>query len=130
MKTPKTRFSLIKDAVWKRISRGIGDHLNKPNFLKNKALQLDIQDWSITIDSYTSNKTLHTRFRAPFINDEKLSIKIFTKGMLGSEMKFFGMQDIIVGHPDIDEKYIIQGNKNNILKVLLLLYYINFGHSE
>lgn len=102
MKTPKTRFSLIREAVWERISKGIGDNLLDPGFLTNKVLQLDIQDWVITIDSYTSNGIVYTRFRAPFFNDERLSIKIFTKGKQGNEMKFFGMQDIIVGYPDID----------------------------
>ncbi len=116
MKTPKTRFSLIREAVWERISKGIGDNLLDPGFLTNKVLQLDIQDWVITIDSYTSNGIVYTRFRAPFFNDERLSIKIFTKGKQGNEMKFFGMQDIIVGYPDIDEKYIIQGNKKEILR--------------
>lgn len=115
MGIPKTRFSLIRDAAWERISKGIGDNLLDPDFLKNKVLQLDIQDWIITIDSYTSKGVIHTRFRAPFFNDERLSIKIFTKGKQANEMKFFGMQDVIVGHADIDEKYIIHGNKNDTL---------------
>ena len=115
MGTPKTRFSLIRDAAWERISKGIGDNLLDPCFLKDKVLQLDIQDWIITIDSYTSNGIVHTRFRAPFFNDERLSIKIFTKGKQGNTMKFFGMQDIIVGHADVDEKYVIHGNKKDIL---------------
>ena len=118
MPEKKTRFSLIKDAAWGRISKGIGDNLLDPDFLKEKVLQLDIQDWIITIDSYKSSGNLHTRFRAPLFNNERYSIKIFTKGKSTNVMKFFGMQDIVVGHADVDEKYIIQGNNKKILEGL------------
>ncbi|OGF51180.1 MAG: hypothetical protein A2231_01975 [Candidatus Firestonebacteria bacterium RIFOXYA2_FULL_40_8] len=112
----KTRFSLIRDAAWERISKGIGDNLLEPDYLKEKRLQLDIQDWVITIDSYTSAGTLHTRFRAPLFNNERHSIKIFPKGKSINVMKFFGMQDIIVGHKELDDKYIIQGNNKKLLE--------------
>jgi len=116
----KTRFSLIRDAAWERISKGIGDNLLDPDYLKEKVLQLEIQDWIITIDSYTSSGALHTRFRAPFFNNERISVKIFPKSKSVNIMKFFGMQDIIVGHKEIDDKYIIQGNNKNIIEGLFL----------
>ena len=118
MGSQKTKFSLIRDAAWERISKGIGDNLLDPNFLNEKVLQLDIGDWIITIDSYTSSGVVHTRFRAPYFNDEKVNVKIFPKGKFNNVMKFFGMQDIEVGYPNFDEKYIIQGNKKELLQDL------------
>ena len=120
MAMKKTRFSLIRDAAWERISKGIGDNLLDPDYLKEKVLQLEIQDWIITIDSYTSSGALHTRFRARFFNNERISVKIFPKSKSVNIMKFFGMQDIIVGHKEIDDKYIIQGNNKNIIEGLFL----------
>ncbi|MFH1074395.1 MAG: DUF3137 domain-containing protein [Candidatus Firestonebacteria bacterium] len=120
MITKRTRFSLIRDAAWNRISKGIGDNLLDPDYLKEKVLQLEIQDWIITIDSYTSSGTIHTRFRAPFFNNERLSVKIFPKGKYNNVLKFSGMQDIIVGHKEIDDKYIIQGNNKVLLEGLFV----------
>ncbi|MEI6846109.1 MAG: hypothetical protein WCK36_03570 [Candidatus Firestonebacteria bacterium] len=118
MATQKTRFSLIRNAAWERISKGVGNKLSDPDYLKERVLQLEIQDWVLTIDSYTSSGILHTRFRAPFFNNERLNIKIFCKGKETNVMKFFDMQDIIVGDKQIDDKYIIQGNNKELLQGL------------
>jgi len=118
MATQKTRFSLIRNAAWERISKGVGNKLSDPDYLKERVLQLEIQDWVLTIDSYTSSGILHTRFRAPFFNNERLNIKIFCKGKETNVMKFFDMQDIIVGFKQIDDKYIIQGNDKKLLEEL------------
>ena len=110
MPEARSRFGMVKDAVWGRLEKGLADKLSDPNLLKESRIELNINDWTITLDAYTFNGKESSRIRAPFVNNDGFKFKIFRKGFFTSLMKIIGMQDIEVGHPEFDSEFIIQGN--------------------
>jgi len=110
MPEARSRFGMVKDAVWGRLEKGLADKLSDPNLLKESRIELNINDWTITLDAYTFNGKESSRIRAPFVNNDSFKFKIFRKGFFTSLMKLIGMQDIEVGHPEFDREFIIQGN--------------------
>lgn len=118
------RFGLIKDAAWHRILNGVGDNLLNHNYLKDQRIELDIGDWAITIDSYSTNEKTYTRLRAPYINTENFRFKVFRKGFFSNLMKLFGMQDIEIENTAFDENFIIQATDKDKIKALFSDYLI------
>lgn len=116
------KFSLIKDAAWHRILKGVGDNLLNHDYLKDKKIELDISGWVITVDSYTVAEKAHTRLRAPYLNTENFQFKMFRKGFFSSFMKLFGMQDIEIGNEKFDANFIIQANDKEKIKKLFSDY--------
>ncbi len=110
MPEERSRFGLVKEAVWARIKRGLENKLSDPNLFKENRIELNITQWTITLDSYTFNGATYSVMRAPFVNNEGFKFKIFRKGFFANLMKLVGMQDIKIGYDIFDSEFIIQGN--------------------
>lgn len=105
--------------VWAKFAQEIeGAHIQK-GILKSNKIHATIDDWIITIDTYTQSVghvyNTYTRIRAPFVNKEKFNFNIHRKGMFSKVGKFFKMQNIDVGYPDFDEAFIIKGNDEDMV---------------
>ena len=70
MPEARSRFGMVKDAVWGRLEKGLADKLSDPNLLKESRIELNINDWTITLDAYTFNGKESSRIRAPFVNND------------------------------------------------------------
>ena len=80
-------------------------------------------DWEITLDTWTEvggdDSTTYTRMRAPFVNKDVLSLKIYRAGLFAPVGPFLGIQDIQIGDPYFDENFVIQGNNHTKIRWLL-----------
>ena len=57
--------------------------------------------------------------RVPFVNTHGLHFKIYREGFFSSIGKVFKMQDIEIGDAFFDKQFIIKGNKEDKIKLLL-----------
>lgn len=115
-------FGPSKDEIWTQIAKDIGGQYDDAGLLGRDVLRYRSGAWEITLDTYSTgtNATItYTRMRAPFINKDGLNFAIYQEGFFNSIGKFFGMQDIVIGDPDFDDNFVIQGN--NVEKVKQLL---------
>jgi hypothetical protein len=65
------------------------------------------------------DSTTYTRMRAPFVNKDVLSLKIYRAGLFAPVGPLLGIQDIQIGDPSFDENFVIQGNNHMKTRWLL-----------
>lgn len=115
-------FGPSKKEIWEKLSREIQGQYVAGGFWKGDKVVARAGEWSVTLDTYTvsdgKTSTTYTRMRAPFINKDGFKFKIYRKNIFSEVGKFFGMQDIEIGIPTFDEKFIIKGNNEFKVKEL------------
>ncbi|HHH76244.1 MAG TPA: DUF3137 domain-containing protein, partial [Phycisphaerae bacterium] len=124
-------FGPSKDEIWGQIAKDIGGKYTDGGFFGQDVLRYRAGEWEITLDTYedtyvngsddtfADDNTTYTRMRAPFMNKDKLYFKIYRKGIFSAVGKIFGMQDIEIGDKYFDDNFIIQGNNEEKIKLLL-----------
>lgn len=118
----KGMFGPSQEEVWSQFAKEIEAEYVSKGALKKKKIIAKFENWDITIDTYTQSSgkssTTYTRIRAPYINKEDFRFKIYRSGFFSKIGKTFGMQDILIGHPEFDEGFIIKGNDEEKVKEL------------
>jgi len=116
-------FGPSKDEIWGQIANEIGGKYEDGGFWRKDVLRLRSGEWEITLDTHTEgsgeHSTTYTRMRSPFANKDGLYFMIYREGFFSSIGKFFGMQDIEIGDPYFDDHFIIKGNNEEKVKLLL-----------
>ena len=116
-------FGPSKDEIWTQIARDIGGQYEDGGFFGRDILRYRSGEWEISLDTYTvstgKSSTTYTRMRAPFANKDGLYFKIYREGFFSSIGKFFGMQDIQIGDTYFDEGFVIKGNNEEKIRLLL-----------
>ena len=119
----RSNFGPSKDEIWRQIARDIGGQYQDGGFFGGDILRCRSGEWEITLDTYTvstgKSSTTYTRMRAPFENRDRLYFKIYREGFFASVGKFFGMQDIQIGDNYFDENFVIKGNNEEKIRLLL-----------
>lgn len=105
------------DEIWKKVAADLKDN---PDLLQYNAV-LDQQGsqvaFIIDIDpggGFESGYAI-TQFIAP-LNNAAFQLSIHKQGFFQEAGKLFGLQDINVGNPDIDKKFMIRSDKEAIVK--------------
>ncbi|MDP6154952.1 MAG: DUF3137 domain-containing protein [Candidatus Thermoplasmatota archaeon] len=107
-------FGPSQDEVWGKLSSEMGGEFIDGGFWKGDKVIARVKDWIVTMDTYTvstgKSSTTYTRIRAPYVNKDNFRFTIYRENVFGKIGKLFGMQDIQVGYPEFDKRYIIKGN--------------------
>ena len=115
-------FGPSKNEIWRQLSEDIGAQFVDGGFLGSSKVQGHVGEWNVTLDTYTvsTGKTsvTYTRMRAPYVNKDGFRFTIYRAGFFSNIAKFFGMQDVEVGHPDFDRDFIIKGTDETKLRAL------------
>ncbi|WOO42453.1 hypothetical protein [Rubellicoccus peritrichatus] len=117
-------FGPSKEEIWKQVAASIeGDYIDG-GFWGKDELRYRSGEWEFLLDTYTVNsgnntQTTYTRMRAPFINKDGLHFKIYRENFFSGIGKFFGMQDLVIGDDLFDNNFIIKGNYEDKVKLLL-----------
>lgn len=108
--------------IWKQLADEVGGRFQAATWSTGTRVDVEVGGWTITLDTYTvmagQVPVTMTRMRAPYVNLDGFRFRIYTEGFFSSIRKFFGMQDIVVGFNDLDDRYIIQGNDEQKVKLL------------
>ncbi|MEL6674373.1 MAG: DUF3137 domain-containing protein [Bacteroidota bacterium] len=119
----RKRFKNSKRAIWQELSKQLGADYFQGKWTKPDRVEAYVGEWVVTMDTYTVDKVVFTRLRAPYVNWDDFRFKIFRSQFYHRIGKKFGMQDVIVGYPEFDDAFIIQGNDERKLKAF-------FSHPE
>jgi hypothetical protein len=115
-------FGPSKEEIWQRLAEEIGADYTDGGIFNPGKVQVHVKGWTITLDTYTVHTghatIIYTRMRAPYVNKDGFGFKIYRKGFLSDIGKKLGMKDIVVGHPEFDEEFIIQGNDQEKVRAL------------
>jgi len=91
-------------------------------FWNGDKVQATHGEWTIILDTYTvsggRSSVTFTRIRAPYVNPDRFRFTIYRRGLFSDIGKWFGMQDVVVGHPDFDREFIIKGTQEGKLRAL------------
>ena len=112
-------FGPSQQDIWQAFADEIGGEYIGGGIFSAKKIIYNNGNWTFLLDTYTVDKTVFTRMRAPFVNPEKLFFKIYRHSVFSSIGKAMGMQDIEIGDLGFDEDFILKGNDPKILKLLL-----------
>lgn len=111
-----------EEAIWKVIAA----QLNSKKDDRDYTAQFSFGQYCVTLDidihpdrGEEDEKPL-TSFTTPLSNDNDFRFKIEQQGLKHQIGKLFGTQDIIVGQPDVDKKYLIQSNDEEKVKEMLI----------
>lgn len=108
--------------IWRRLADELGGRHVDPGGWKADKLQVEHGEWTVTLDTVTvmAGKVpiTFTRFRAPYVNPEGFRFTVHRHGFGSDLAKWFGMQDVEVGHAAFDRDFIIKGTDERTLKRL------------
>jgi hypothetical protein len=115
-------FGPDKDEIWRQLAEEIRARFEQGTWRKGSRVQIDVNEWTVTLDTYTvsagHSHQVFTRMRAPFVNRDGFRFTVHCKGFLSNLGKALGMQDLEVGIPDFDERYIIKSNEEHLVRAL------------
>ena len=112
-------FGPSQEEIWNQFANEIGADFVNEGFWKGKKVVARFENWVVTLDTYTQStgktSTTYTRIRAPYINKDGFNFKIYKSGWFSDIGRTFGMQDVEIGYPEFDDKFIIKGNDESKL---------------
>ncbi|HEX9985919.1 MAG TPA: DUF3137 domain-containing protein [Thermoanaerobaculia bacterium] len=115
-------FGPSKEEIWRQLSAEIGAQYVEGGFLRGGRVEARHEGWLVTLDNYavSTGKTtiVFTRMRAPFENRDGFRFRVYRKNIFSDIAKWFGMQDVAVGHEPFDTEFIIKGNDEARLRRL------------
>ena len=108
--------------IWNRIAEQIQG--KKDN--KDYTAQTTIEDVTINVDidfhpesAEEGNANGTTSFSAPLPDVKDFRFRLFKQNFKHNIRKLFGMQDVVVGNDELDQKFIIQSNDEQKVKTIL-----------
>ncbi|MEL6251581.1 MAG: DUF3137 domain-containing protein, partial [Bacteroidota bacterium] len=104
--------------IWKQLAEQLEGEFIKGNFVKTDRVEAYHGDWMIVLDSFIVDKMTFTRIRAPYINRDDFTFKVYREHLGHKISKALGMKDIEVGHPEFDKDFIIQGSDERKLQMM------------
>lgn len=115
-------FGPSKEEIWRQLAQEIGGEFVDGGFWKKDRVEARHQEWTLVLDTYAVSSGKYsipyTRLRAPYVNQDGFRFTVYRRGLFSGIGKFFGMQDVEVGHPEFDRDFIIQGNHEEKLRAL------------
>jgi len=111
-------FGKHKRKIWKQLAEQLDGEYFRGNMIKTDRVEAYHGDWMITFDTFIVDKVIYTRIRAPYVNRDDFTFKIFREHLGYRIVKVFGMKDIEVGYPHFDQDFIIQGSDERKLLMM------------
>jgi hypothetical protein len=113
-------FRLSQREIWQDLAEKINaDFIPGKPFRSTDAVQAYHENWTIILDTYQVPKgPAVTRIRAPYLNRDSFHFRIMRENASTWIGKRVGMQDVVIGYPEFDEDFVIQGNDEVKLRQL------------
>src|SRR5436309_2760276 len=117
-------FGPSREEIWRQFAGAVGGDFTQGGFWSGGKTRVDAAhgQWLVTLDtqivSNGKTSTTYTRMRAPYVNPDGFRFDVYRSGLFSDIGKLFGMQDVVVGHRQFDEDFIIKGNDEAKLRRL------------
>lgn len=110
--------------VWAALAESVNGEYRVNKKGKPRDVQVDDRDRLLVLDTYTvstgQSSVTYTRVRALFHATSEFRFKLSSENVFTRFFARLGMQDIQIGWPALDRKYLIQSNDASAIKQLLL----------
>jgi len=117
---------VTKDEVWSGVAVAVGASpvLDRKG-RSIKQIRLNTGTWTVVLDTTTESTgestQVYTRYRALYTAKDDFRFRVYRRSVFSDLGKFFGMQDITVGHPKVDPDWIIKSNSEGRIRSLMIL---------
>ncbi|MEL6590912.1 MAG: DUF3137 domain-containing protein [Bacteroidota bacterium] len=111
-------FGRHKREIWQHLAAQLDGDFFRGRFTKADRVEAIHENWMVTLDTFTVDKSTFTRIRAPYVNRDDFIFKIMRQHSGHRIAKAFGMSDVVVGYPDFDRDFVIQGSDRRKLKMM------------
>ena len=117
-----------KEEVWRKFAEEINGKYIEGHYGQPDHIEVTHNKWTIIFDTYAVSNPFSSRqenvgeftiIKVPFYTRDSFQFSIREKGIINGMGKLFGAQDIEIGDAAFDKKYIIKGNDENKLQLLL-----------
>ena len=119
-------FGPSKDEIWSQMAKDIGgEYIDAGFWSTDDALKYRHGEWEILLDTSSAGDSMSTRMRTTFLNSDGLRFQIYRGGLFSFVDELFNVggfeigQDIEIGDPFFDDQFIIKGNNESKIKLLL-----------
>ena len=123
MSTLRKMFGPSKETVWRQLCAELGVDFKKGRLFQPDRVEVKHGEWTILLDTFAVSTgkvvVVFTRMRAPYVNPDGFRFTVYRRGLFSEIAKWFGMQDVEVGHPDFDRDFIVKGTSEERLRALL-----------
>jgi hypothetical protein len=114
-----------KDDSWRELAERLNGRIVTGRGDRVKRIDFAFDPWAVVLDTRTEStgESAHvlTRLRALYRSTDDFRFRIYRRSLFSGIGKFFGMQDIEVGQPAIDEDWIIKSNSTGRIQSLMAL---------
>jgi hypothetical protein len=90
-----------------------------------KGIRFTVAGWTVvldtTVESTGESSQSYTRLRGLYTEMRPFRFRTYTKSIFSDLGKALGMQDIVVGHPKVDDRWIIKSDSEGLVQSLLIL---------
>jgi hypothetical protein len=109
------------DDTYRRVADSLGGQSEPSGFLGHPSLRFSFEGGRVAVDIYsTGGKHAKYYTQLHFVwPDGQLRCEVTPVRLLNSIGKMLGMQDIQIGSPEFDPRYLISGNSTNDIRRLL-----------
>lgn len=107
-------FGPSRDEIWRKLASELNAEYVEGDFWTRGKIEASHAGWLITLDEH--GKYHRTRMRAPYWNCDGFRFTVYRKGVFSEFGKCLGMQDVLVGYPEFDQEFIIQGTDDARLR--------------
>ncbi len=119
----REHFGPSRAEIWRQFAAQVGGQFVSGGLWQPDHVVARCKEWTLTLDTYTEPvgraPVTYTRLRAPYVNQDGFRFVIYRQGLFSRIAKHLGMQDVIIGDPAFDERFILQGNDAAKLRALL-----------
>ncbi len=117
-------FGPSQKEIWGLLADQVGGSFAEGGFWQPGNVQARSGDWIVTLDTYTvstgKSSVTYTRLRAPFVNRDGFRFQLTRRNLFTDiGVALFGMQDLVVGSPILDQAFVIQANNEPKIRELL-----------
>ena len=112
-------FGPSKNDIWQQLADESNGYFVDGGFFGKTKIVFHHGQWSITLDTYTRDKSTFTRMRAPYVNQDGFRFDICLENFFSGIGKSLGGQDIQIGDSYFDDRFIIKGNSEKKVRDFL-----------
>ena len=115
-------FRNSKMEIWQQLAQELGGRHEPGKAMQPGRVRAWHHHWEVVLDTFLvsngKSSTTYTRIRAPYVNRDDFYFRVYRRHAFSGIEKRLGMQDVVVGYPEFDQDFIIQGNDERKLKML------------
>lgn len=111
-------FGRHRREIWQQLAHQLDGYFVRGRMFKPDRVEAYHGDWMITLDFFMVDKVTFTRIRAPYVNRDDFTFKIFREHVGHRIGKALGLKDMVVGYPEFDRDFVIQGSDQRKLEMM------------